>query len=334
MTSDNCEGICPLSKFINGLYENINLERYYSDYSLHDIEKSGNETLKTFAFILFKNYDTLYRYTNEKEQCCNYLNYWMDEQKENYISSASDGDISQWKLIEDLWSYLNRSTEYSIHCERKKDEEKIDDKKKRIDFMTYCENRNYLKMMCEKTINRNTYCSLLPKYINNHYNKFKDRGCLKGRIEGKDYTSHISSECTLYDVSETFPYYIIESEKLLQKGDMRDTITECQIADSSEAFVQDLPGEAPELVATQTPPNEIWKFVLYPGITLFGFFFSFFFLHKYTPLRLRFLSTVIKKKKFIQYIDDETEHELLGNTLGCNDYNSENEEYNFSYQSA
>ncbi|SBS82032.1 PIR Superfamily Protein [Plasmodium ovale curtisi] len=334
MTSDNCERICPLSKFIKRLYEKNNLEHYYSDYPLQDIEKSGNETLKTFALMLFKNYGTLFLCTNSKEQCCSYLNYWMDEQKENYISSASDGDISQLKVIEDLWSYLNRSKEYNIHCERKKDEEKIDDKKKRIYLITYCENRNYLKMMCEKTINRNTYCSLLPKYINNYYNKFKDRGCLKGRIEGKDYTSHISGDCTLYDVSKTFPYYIVESEKLVQKVGMRDIITECHITDSSEGFMQDLPGEAPELVTTQTSPNEIWKIVLYPGITLLGFFFSFLFLYKYTPLRLRFLSTVIKKKKFTQYIDDKTEHELLGNSLGCNDYNSENEEYNFSYQSA
>ncbi|SBT55109.1 PIR Superfamily Protein [Plasmodium ovale wallikeri] len=257
MTFDTHENLCPLSVFIKLLDEKNNLEKYNSDDLLGDILSTGNQTLKTFGPLLLKNYNALIRCQDQKEPCCNYLNYWLDKEKELYLRSISDSA-------------------------KKNEKETIDKKKKRMDLMIYCTNRDYFKEMCNTSKRTNSpYCTVLNEYSDKHYIKFKECGCLNGKIHGKDYTSDISDRCTLYDASVTFPVYHIQEESVLEIPSSRESITQCEEA-SNQVHILQGTGEDLRILVEDSPLDYSthWKSVLFFGLTFFGFSFVFLFLYK------------------------------------------------------
>ncbi|KMZ89609.1 hypothetical protein PVMG_06302, partial [Plasmodium vivax Mauritania I] len=123
-----------------------------------------------------KGYTRLSSYNEENRRIfCDYLNLWLDEQKNTHITVISYVTVEKWELIENLWNKLNDIFEPSHQCKRNVTEKNASEIKKRMDFMVYCVNRNYFKDLCETAIssetNVNKY-SLFNEFTYNNYTKF------------------------------------------------------------------------------------------------------------------------------------------------------------------
>ncbi|SBT55853.1 PIR Superfamily Protein [Plasmodium ovale wallikeri] len=334
---ESYENICPLNKFIKRLYEDVNLNLYAQDSILQQIMNSRNDTIKIIGSKLYRNYKTIgsdkrVNITNS----CSYLNYWIDEQKSIHITGESGVDISLWQLIEDLWNTLENDESLKNNCKRIKAKNGIAERKKNMDLMVYCENRDYLKDMCQKIIrsSNNRYCSILPQYIDKYYKIFfQDNNCIKGNTNDKDDKIHISEYCTLYNISKTFPEYDFHNSKILGKTNSRTAIPECRSTAHLESPDR-MYGEEIHTYSGETsssPNSESWKSVFYVGISSFGFFFFLFFLYRRTSLGPLLRSFIIKQKKLSVHVDEQRQDNVLENLSGYIDCSSEGNEYNFSY---
>lgn len=246
---------------------------------------SKNDKIKRIGSKLYRNYKSIgIDMRVNKTNSCSYLNYWIDEQKGIHITGESGVDISLWQIIEDLWNTLEND-ETLNNCKRIKVKNAIVERKKYMDLMVYCENRDYLKDRCQKTIrsSNNRYCSVLPQYIDKYYKIFfQENNCIKGNINDKDDKIHISEYCTLYNIPKTFPEYDFQDSNILEKTNSRTAIPEC----TSTAHIEPpdrMYGEEINTYSVETsssPNSESWKSVFYVGISSFGFFFFLFFLYR------------------------------------------------------
>ncbi|SBT01988.1 PIR Superfamily Protein [Plasmodium ovale curtisi] len=336
MSLEVYENFCPLLKFIKLLDDKNNLEPYEGDVSLQEILKDENETPKAVGPLLIKNYSTLFRWNQIKDQSCIYLNYWLDKKKELYLKSISDVENSHWHLIEGLWNSLQDGNAYNTKCQRKYENETIYKREKRMNLMVYCNNRDYFKSRCDITRdNANQYyCTNLPKYIDKHYKIFKtDNDCLNIKNKVNDYSSYISEDCNLYDIHETFPQYDSYSGNILVNTNTRDSI--CKYVDNvvpKDSFerTDEEVLEASSIKSTQA--SAPWVSLPYVGLTLIGLFFLFLFIYRYTTLGSSLRSLIIRKKKARKFIEEQIEQDLLENTLEYETNNTDNDDYAFSYQ--
>ncbi|SBT74253.1 PIR protein [Plasmodium ovale] len=261
------EKLCPLKKFINRINEKINVEDYIRSDGLEKIRISGSESIKQVASMLSRNYNSIFICAIIKQQsCCNFLNYWLDNQKDLYVNSVSDDDKQLWTLIEEYWGYLRSNIYEAFPCERENEVKIIDLKKKRMDLMVYCENRDYIKRMCEISKGKNSSsCLALNQFIEHYYNKFyNEKKCLGGNVMCEEYTSHISEYCNLYDISKTFPEYDISAEQILVKDNSRRAICECENTPVTEDSIREHQELAPEPIPeTPLPSSGPWKNALY-----------------------------------------------------------------------
>lgn len=186
-----------------------------------------------------------------------------------------------WKLVEELWSNIEKSNSYKDFCKRENIQENIEERKKKMDLMIYCENRNYFKMMCGK--NYSKYCLFLSQYVDKSYQKFKEsNNCIKGTINNMNYSYYFSEDCNLYDIPKTFPEYDSKTVNVLQTNYSRYIIPNCENTVTSEISVQGYFEDVSDLqTVTHVSPNyESWKSILYVSITSLGFILSFLFLYK------------------------------------------------------
>lgn len=256
--------------------------RHNDDVLLNDVRNS--EKLKTVGLILLKNYYFLHRCREYKDQCCYYLNYWLDEQKELYLKSKYDLENSQWQLIEGLWRTLELREGDITHCQRKHEDEEVDKKKKRMNLIVYCNIRDYFKSKCDvtKQSTNQYYCKNLPIYIDKHYRNFKtDNKCLNIEYERDDYASYISENCNLYDMHKTFPQYDSSSGNLLESPNPRESICKyvnnAVTQDSSEGTLAEVPEESSEESISSQASLESLP---YAGLTIVGFFSLFLFIYR------------------------------------------------------
>ncbi|SBT73434.1 Plasmodium vivax Vir protein, putative [Plasmodium ovale] len=336
MTLDKYEKLCPITRFVNNLDEKTNIIRYKDDVLLQEIKKSGNQTLIILGTMLIKNYNKLIICQNQKEQCCIYLNYWLDKQKDAYLKSNSDVEDLQLQLIEDLWDTFKLKNENNTYCQRNNENETIDKKEKRMNLMVYCKNRDHFKSKCDITRNNlhQHYCTNLPKYIEKHYKNFKaNNNCLNIKNKVDDYSSYISKDCNLYDIHETFPQYDSFSGNILVNTNPRDSI--CKYVDnvapkdSLEIIDKEVPeASSEELISAQAP----WESLPYVGLAFVGLFLSFLYMYRYTTLGSSLRSLIIRKNKARQFIEEHIEQDLLENTLEYKTNNTENDDYTFFYQ--
>ncbi|SBT01995.1 PIR Superfamily Protein [Plasmodium ovale curtisi] len=336
MTLDAYEKLCPLKRFINNFDDKGSMIRYKDVDLLSKINNSDNEKLKTVGLKLLKNYYSLDVCRAFKDQCCTYLNYSIDKEKDLYLKSKSDNENSQWHLIEELWKSLQLHDD-GIYCSRKSENETIDKIEKRMNLIVYCKIRDYFKSQCDvtKQSTYQHYCKNLPIYIDKHYENFKtDNKCLNIENKRDDYTSYISKDCNLYDIEEAFPQYDSSSGNLLENPNPRESI--CKYVnnaitqDSSEGTVEEVPEALlEESISSQAPLESL----PYASLTIVGFFSLFLFIYRYTTLGSSLRSLITRKNKSRTFIDAEIEQDLLDNTLEYKNHNSENDDYTLSYQS-
>ncbi|SBS91246.1 PIR Superfamily Protein [Plasmodium ovale curtisi] len=336
MTLDAYEKLCPLKSFINNFYDEESMKRYNGDDLLSEISNSDNLKLKTVGLILLKNYYSLYAWWEFKDQCCTYLNYSIDKEKDLYLKSKSDNANSQWQLIEELWKSLQLHDD-DIYCSRKSENETIDKIEKRINLMVYCKIRDYFKSKCNvtKQSTYQHYCKNLPIYIDKHYENFKtDNKCLNIENKRDDYASYISENCNLYDMHKTFPQYDSSSGNLLESPNPRESICKyvnnAVAQDFSEGTLAEVPEESSEESISSQAPLESLP---YAGLTIVGFFSLFLFIYRYTTLGSSLRSLITRKNKSRTFIDAQIEQDLLDNTLEYKNHISENDDYTLSYQS-
>ncbi|SBS92187.1 PIR Superfamily Protein [Plasmodium ovale curtisi] len=336
MTLEKYEKLCPLRRFIDNIDDKQKMTQYNDSVLLQEIKQSENQTLKVVGPMLIKNYDSLYACREFKDECCTYLNYSIDKEKDLYLKSKPDTEDSQWKLIEKLWNTLKLEKDDAIYCQRKSENESIDKIEKRINLMVYCKIRDYFKIMCDKT-RGNTYqyyCSNLPKYVDKYYEIFKaDNKCLNIENKKKDYSSYFSEDCNLYDMHKTFPQYDSSSGNLLESPNPRESI--CKYVnnvitqDSSEGTLAEFPEATSEESISSEAPLESLP---YAGLTIVGFFSLFLFIYRYTTLGSSLRSPLTRKNKST-FIDAQIEQDSLDNTLEYKNHISENDDYTLSYQS-
>ncbi|SBT72939.1 PIR protein [Plasmodium ovale] len=334
MTLDAYEKLCPLKSFINNFDDKERMTRYNDDDLLSGIRNS--EKLKTVGLILIKNYYSLDMCREFKDQCCTYLNYRIDKEKDLYLKSKSDNASSQWHLIEELWKSLQLVRKGGTYCSRENGNESIDKMEKRMNLMVYCKIRDYFKRQCGVTKQSayQYYCTNLPKYVDKYYEIFKtDNKCLNTENKEKDYSSYFSEDCNLYDIEKTFPQYDSSSGSLLEGPNTRESI--CKYVNNAVIQVssEETVAEGPEASSEEsTSPQAPLESLPYVGLTIVGFFSLFLFLYRYTTLGSSLRSLITGKNNTEQFIDEQIEQDLLDNTLEYKNHNSENDDYTFSYQ--
>ncbi|SBT58070.1 PIR Superfamily Protein [Plasmodium ovale wallikeri] len=334
MTLDAYEKLCPLKSFINNFDDKERMTRYNDDDLLSGIRNS--EKLKTVGLILIKNYYSLDMCREFKDQCCTYLNYRIDKEKDLYLKSKSDNASSQWHLIEELWKSLQLFRKGGTYCSRENGNESIDKMEKRMNLMVYCKIRDYFKRQCGVTKQSayQYYCTNLPKYVDKYYEIFKtDNKCLNTENKEKDYSSYFSEDCNLYDIEKTFPQYDSSSGSLLEGPNTRESI--CKYVNNAVIQVssEETVAEGPEASSEEsTSPQAPLESLPYVGLTIVGFFSLFLFLYRYTTLGSSLRSLITGKNNTEQFIDEQIEQDLLDNTLEYKNHNSENDDYTFSYQ--
>ncbi|SBT73277.1 Plasmodium vivax Vir protein, putative [Plasmodium ovale] len=334
------EKLCYLSQFIDRLKRNPELNRYPPDIKLETIEpEEKRDIIKNVYSMLDRNYASIGIYDrNIKTQCCNYLNYWLDTLKEKYVTVNKEVNDKEWKFVEDLWDNLKSNVTSNFTCERYMDGKSLEEKKKRINLMVYCVNRDELKDWCGKTSGSRSqnYCTVLPAYVKKNYELLvEENQCLKHKERDEDYEFHYSDKCSLHDIPNTFPDYQVEGGILSEKPSSRNPLTYCESTQRVTTDFQKFGEENPlPLTSEPSPPHSVsWNSITYSGLTISGILFSLIFLYKYTSLGSFLRSLIIKKDEMRQYIDAKGKNSLLETSSDYIAYNSENDEYNFSYQS-
>ncbi|SBS95888.1 PIR Superfamily Protein [Plasmodium ovale curtisi] len=330
------EKSCMLQKFINRLDEADSVYYYPTDGELNSLGEPQKEIIKKVYSMLYRNYNNINSYQDYiKKPCCNYLNYWLDTQKNNYVTSELGIDDYMWQMIEKLWVNLEK-TVTPFKCKRNTDKKSLEKQKNRMSLMVYCVNRDDLKSKCYNSsgLISHNYCSTLFEYIKKNYKTLvKDNQCLKYKDSNEDYEFNFNEKCTLYDISKTFPDYHIEDGKLSEKTSSRSPLPYCESSQKeSEDFQEPHEGHPVQLDAETSPAySSPWNSISYVGITIFVIFLFLIFLYKYTSLRYILPSLLIKKNKIRQYINEQAENELLEASSDIIDYNLRNDEYNFTY---
>ncbi|SCA59617.1 hypothetical protein PVT01_000027100 [Plasmodium vivax] len=230
-SSDFCEQFCSFSKIINRFDDEYKLENHNIEHGFESTNNLENEKMKKVSSMLNKNYSTIGSYgENFYAPCCKYLNFWLDSQKEFYVTKTSAISDNAWNHIENLWDKIKQND--TSQCERKINNKPLSEKKKFMDFMIYCINKEELKKKCDRnyTIQRykEIYCSDFNNYTNKKYEYFLEQfKCLEDTNNDSDYTFNFSNECTLQDMSKTFPEYDITTDRIVY-GKKRKTIEQCK----------------------------------------------------------------------------------------------------------
>ncbi|CAI7718320.1 PIR protein [Plasmodium vivax] len=261
MTIEKYEANCHLSKFIKRVKDKSYYESFENMPQLQAIVDTNKDIIKSIGCGLYSGYNYLSAFPDNKERTdfCNYLNLWLDEQKSIYVKDKNEIIDGEWKYIEKIWEGLPQvDSNQSRICERQKQEKFLSDIIKRINLLTYCANRDCIKKFCKYAIrskrNIEDRCQHFTLYTNKSYKELtQDITCLDNIDRINSYKYHISDECTLYNVSKTFPVFDLESQTILESDSVRPTIQKCGIPPKVEdgnsepsVEVADVPPETSE----------------------------------------------------------------------------------------
>ncbi|CAG9472698.1 unnamed protein product [Plasmodium vivax] len=298
---------CKLSQYINGLDNNIGIDRVQIKDQLQSVEQDKQHEVEAFFAILSKNYTSINTYCKGIETYCySYLNHWLDKQKQSNKISVSN---ATWEVIENSWDILKQNDKFS--CERKRYVESLPEKDKCIDLMVYCVNREELKNQCKNPEDgeefKETFCKNFNEYTNKYYNKFNSESfCLDCTTRYNDYIPAFHESCTLYDIPKTFPKYY-NSTNTISEDTSKNSIKNC-LQPKVSFSISTLP----------------WKYGLYGVSSLIGFSCLSIFLYK-KRTRGSFSSNSPSKKITSKHTDKQHSQELTKKN------NSKNKHYNFSY---
>ncbi|SBT75082.1 hypothetical protein POWCR01_000204100, partial [Plasmodium ovale] len=279
------ERSCLLTKFINRLDADDNTYYYPTEGELNSVGEPQKVIIKRVYSMLYRNYNNINAYQDDiKKPCCNYLNYWLDTKKNNYVSSKLGINDAMWKIIEKLWENLEK-TENTFQCKRNINHKTIEQQKNRINLMVYCVNRDELKKNCNLTSGSTyqNFCLALNEYVKKNYELLvKENQCLKHKDIENDYEFHFSNECTLYDIPKTFPDYNTEGGTLSENPITRNPLPYCESTQEAKENFQGSPEEDTVSLVEEpsSPYSAPWNSMTYSSLTVFGILLSSMFLYK------------------------------------------------------
>ncbi|VVA00232.1 PIR protein [Plasmodium vivax] len=234
MSSDVYEQICPLSRFIRELENfNHNNQKFSTSEDLTDIVAEKNEELTNIGCSVYRGYTYLTARDEENRRYfCDYLNLWLDEQKNKHKTVIPNVIIEKWGLIENLWNKLNEIANSNRKCERKGNDKNESEIKKRIDLMVYCVNRNYFKGLCKKAISSkrtvNQFCTIFSEFTNKYYTKFyNENKCIDDTLDPDNYRYNIFEDCDLNNITKTFPKFNLHINEFVYDDKSRIQIKKC-----------------------------------------------------------------------------------------------------------
>ncbi|KMZ76788.1 hypothetical protein PVIIG_05389 [Plasmodium vivax India VII] len=174
-----------------------------------------------------------------------YLNLWLDEQKRIHINVNSEITDEGWNNIEKLWSYLVEN-DSSSKCARQKNGYDLSHIQERMELMTYCINRDYIKSLCEPSLkfsrSISPRCSDFSDYTDKYYKIFHGKKkCFDAPFESQDYRYFISEDCDLNNMPKTFPRFDSTNKKIVYDDRSRKPIEQCEraakVVDDGEVLV-------------------------------------------------------------------------------------------------
>ncbi|KMZ95078.1 hypothetical protein PVMG_05605 [Plasmodium vivax Mauritania I] len=284
---DAYEKECELSKFIKNLDDAEGNSPIDFENEIKITDPPQKENVLEFFSYLQKNYSSITTYNvNIRNQCCSYLNYWIDQKKEaNNVGESYISD-ENWEVVENLWYRLKGNNSFS--CKRKRHEITIDHKKTCIDFMVYCVNRDELKQKCQQNDNdglKKQYCDNFNAYTKHYYEQFTQKvTCLRDTNKDKHYNWRFSDSCTLHNMAKTFPKYD-ESNQTIVDDETREQIKKCKSHEDSSTIncymLDGVPIKLEELPTIDVIPL---KYGIYAGSSFLGFFSLGLYLYKVNEL--------------------------------------------------
>ncbi|KMZ89823.1 hypothetical protein PVMG_05988 [Plasmodium vivax Mauritania I] len=282
------ENNCPLSQFIKSLDETNRTGPTGFDDEFQSIEPTERESVLLFFSKVQENYSSISTYNeNIRNQCCSYLNFWLNQKKKEKGTGELDFSDKAWEVVENLWYRLKGNNSFS--CKRKRHEITMDYKKTSIDFMIYCVNRDELQKHCEKpdrNSHKDMYCSNFNDFTNKYYQEFKSKiECLKYSNKDIHYNWRFSDTCTLHNMAKTFPKYDTSSKKIVDDTS-RNPINKCEDHEASgtiDCYMLD--GVPVTLEELSTAINVIpLKYGIYASSSFLGYFSLGLYLYKVNKL--------------------------------------------------
>ncbi|SCA60201.1 hypothetical protein PVT01_000078500 [Plasmodium vivax] len=176
-----------------------------------------------------------------------YLNLWLDEQKGKHVNDESDISNEDWQTVENLWETLKREQGTHHQCKRQHEEKNISEYRKRINLISYCMNRDYLKSLCLSSGRPDGYkeqiCKSFSDYTSHYYNELvQEIDCIDKESDIMRYKYHISNDCTLYDIPKTFPKCETHSQNIVENDNSKTNIRECKTTAEVESTSTELAG--------------------------------------------------------------------------------------------
>ncbi|KMZ94956.1 hypothetical protein PVMG_05625 [Plasmodium vivax Mauritania I] len=229
---------------------------------LQSVDESHREILKKIGCSVECVYSYLTAFVDKKlADLCKYLNLWLDEQKRIHVNVDSGINEDEWNNIEEIWNYLLKN-DSSSKCKRETNRHNISHIRERKKLMTYCINRDYIRGLCEPSIdsgaNISRVCHAFYKFLEDQYATFyKDDQCIDTSVEPRDYRYFISNECTLYNMSKTFPVFDSEKKTILDKDNIRTAIKECTKAAESDVVTVEVYSATTEDVGDLTKLDDV-----------------------------------------------------------------------------
>ncbi|KMZ76871.1 hypothetical protein PVIIG_06011 [Plasmodium vivax India VII] len=285
----HAEDDCSLSKFIKYLDDANGTGRIDFEEEI----KITDEAQKNNVLLFFTNLQKIYssittNYLNIRNQCCSYLNFWVDKKKEEKGTGKSDISVESWEVVENLWDRLKGNNSFS--CKRNSHKISMDYKQTCYDFMVYCVNREELQKHCKNPTEpsqQDIYCSNFNEYTKHYYDEFKNKiKCLNDSNKYMHYNWRFSDSCTLHNMAKTFPNYESSSQTIVEDTS-RGSINKCEDSgDSRTINCYMLDGVPVTLEELSTTINVIpLKYGIYAGTSFLGFLSLGIYLYKVNELR-------------------------------------------------
>ncbi|SBT01489.1 PIR Superfamily Protein, partial [Plasmodium ovale curtisi] len=328
----------PANKFATELNEKNKSDIYYESALFNDIMPSAEKETKFIGVMLIKNFLIFKEKKKEWNKRCNDLNHWLDLKKLEHSKSLPDKHIQEWQLVEELWIRTNKDRVPETGCERNPSNEKLPNMVKRYELEHFCENRDFLKNKCQEIHTKkheDKYCKNLSIYVDQEYSKFLTKEkCIPDKNSNPYNPFYISDECSLHDMSKTFPRYEFNNDNISEIYEGRTAITPCsqnkdllQNLGSEEASAS-LTFESAEIQSPSLRTNN----VLYGSLPILGVFPFLFYLYRFTSFGSLLRARIMKTDMIKRDIDELGSYTLSDDTSKIIDTNFDSEQYYLSYE--
>ncbi|SBT84029.1 PIR protein [Plasmodium ovale] len=341
MADNKYENELPANKFINEM-NNINYSANFSgSHDFTDAMHLAKSVTKDIGLLFYKNYKYIFDEYEKRRHRCNYLNFWLDMKENEHKKAFGDKHIQEWEYIKKLRKNIEANRFHPNVCNDIRSEHSLIERGNRYELEHFCENRDHLRNLCEQQRGSisayNEKCLKLADYVNKYYRTFFDKyRCLTGDSTTPDIQYHVTNDCTLYDMSKTFPEYIFDNKQVSEKVNSRNNIilySEYENFLSCHKNKEELVSST--IITAETscscPPTQN---ILYGVSALLGIISMFFYLYNFTTLGSWLRGRITKNQIARRDIDDKEAYSLTNESSDIMLNNSVGKGYYLAYEAA